>query len=161
MFTHTHTLARLIYIITKIRKVYNAWLIIFFGCLRRDMIRLISEHYWFWNCCLILEFKRRQNQQLRIPWMIRCLLFCRLAGGRNSRLAMRTTLLTFALRTWTLGSTDVPLQSSTSSMTTRTYRVSNKSIYTFINACSSFMSSPIELKPIPVHFSANSPYISD
>jgi hypothetical protein len=41
------------------------------------------------------------------------------------------------------------------------YRVSNKSVYTFINACSSFMSGPIELKPIQVLFSGHSPYISD
>jgi hypothetical protein len=40
-------------------------------------------------------------------------------------------------------------------------RVYNKSVYTFINACSSFMSSPIDLNPIPMHFSAHSPYNSD
>jgi hypothetical protein len=42
-----------------------------------------------------------------------------------------------------------------------TYRVYNKSVYTFINACSSIMSDPIKLKPIPVHFSAHSPDISE
>jgi hypothetical protein len=37
--------------------------------------------------------------------------------------------------------------------------VGNKSVYTFINACSSIMSELTKLKPIPVHFSAHSPYI--
>jgi hypothetical protein len=40
-----------------------------------------------------------------------------------------------------------------------TYRVYNMSVYTFINDCSFIMSDVIKLKPIPVHFSALSPYI--
>jgi hypothetical protein len=39
--------------------------------------------------------------------------------------------------------------------------VCNKSVYTFINSCSSIMSDPIKLKPIPVHFLAHSAYISE
>jgi hypothetical protein len=39
--------------------------------------------------------------------------------------------------------------------------VLHKAVYTFINACSSVVSSPIELKPFPVHFAAHFSYFSE
>jgi hypothetical protein len=39
--------------------------------------------------------------------------------------------------------------------------VSNKFAYTFRNACRSVMLVPIELKAIPVHFPAYSPYLNN